>query len=98
MRLPASGELVGERQRKLVRQTRMRYSVLVHALPPRRLQVSSSLDGRSILAQYGLRHVETAVFWPSKRALRQTHLLVPQRLAVRMPCVLLVRAAISDMR
>jgi hypothetical protein len=45
-----------------------------------------------------IRDVERAVLGPSERALRQAHFFSAERLSVRMPCVLLVRAAIPDMR
>ena len=98
MRLPTLGELAGKRVRELVTQTGIRDLVPFHAVSPRRFQFAASLDGRSKLAQRVLRHIEAAIFWPSKRALRQTHFLDTERLAVRVPCVLLVRAAVSDMR
>ena len=91
-------ELAGERVRKLGGQAGMCDPERVHAAPPRRFELSASLDGRSKFAQSVLRHIEAAIFWPSQRALRQTHLLDTERLTVRVPCVLLVRAAVSDMR
>ncbi len=76
----------------------MRDRVRVDAAPPRRLEFGASLDGRSKLAQRLVGHIETAILRPSKCALRQAHLLDTERLAVRVPRVLLVRAAVADMR
>jgi hypothetical protein len=42
--------------------------------------------------------MEEAIFWPSKLALRQAHFLDTEGFAMRAKCVLLVRAAIPDMR
>jgi hypothetical protein len=42
--------------------------------------------------------MEEPIFWPSKRALRQAHFVDTEGFAVRVPRVLLVRAAVSDMR
>src|SRR5688572_19065887 len=43
-----------------------------------------------------LRDIEIAILGPSKESLRQTHFFDAERLAMRVPGILFVRAAVSD--
>ncbi len=98
VRLPALGQFAGKRARESCRQVGVRDRVRVDAAPPRRLEFRAPLDGRAKLAQGLVRHIEAAIFGPSQRALGQAHFFDAERLAVRVPRVLLVRAAVADMR
>ena len=74
----------------------MRDSIRVHPAPPRRFQFGASAHGSPEFGECICRNVETAIFRPSERALGQAHFLDPERFAVRVPRVLFVWTAVSD--
>ena len=98
VRLPSVGQFTRERASKWVGHLGMRDAVRVNAALPRGLQFRTAPDRLSERAKDVNWHVERAVLGPSQRALRQAHLFDAERLAVRVPRVLLVRAAVADMR
>jgi hypothetical protein len=74
----------------------VRNAVGISAASPLGLLVGASLDRPSELTKGFFGYMKRPIFRPSESALGQANFFDTERLAVRVPCVLLVRTAVPD--
>src|ERR1043166_8080989 len=96
--VPVLREVARERSAQLLSLVGIRDAVLIETAPPSGLSFRASLQRSSELEEGHIRNIERAILWPSQGPLRQPHFFDTEWFPVRLPGILLVRAAVPDMR
>src|SRR5262249_19669043 len=97
--IPSRGEVAPLHQIDLVRELGIRGAVRRQELGPPAARGSAARTdpGGEVLAD-AIRYQELGIFRPPVAALRETNLVVAERLAVRRRRILFIRGAVADMR